>query len=137
MPYLLDTNILICFFKNQGAVRQHMAQQRDTDIRLCTPVLWELLGGAYKSAQPQTQLLKLAALQGRLRIHDFDPPAAEKAARIRAQLEAQGSPIDTLIAGIALAHGLCLVTRNTREFGRVPGLQLVNWFDDGAASQPG
>ncbi len=133
MPYLLDTNILIYFFKNQGAVRQHMAQQRDTDIRLCTPVLWELLSGAYKSAQPQTQLLKLAALQGRLRIHDFDPPAAEKAARIRAQLEAQGSPIDTLIAGIALAHGLCLVTRNTREFGRVPGLQLVNWFDDGAA----
>jgi tRNA(fMet)-specific endonuclease VapC len=132
MPYLLDTNILIYFFKDQGAVRQHMAQQRDTDIRLCSPVLWELLSGAYKSAHPQTQLLKLEAVQKRFQTHPFDAQSADLAARSRAQLETQGTPIgpiDTLIAGIALAHGLTLVTRNTREFGRVPGLQLANWFD--------
>jgi len=136
MPYLLDTNILIYFFKDQGAVRQHMARQRDNDIRLCTPVLWELLSGAYKSAHPNTQLLKLAAVQNRFQIHPFDAQSAEMAARTRAQLETQGSPIgpiDTLIAGIALAHSLTLVTRNTREFGRVPGLPLANWFDASAA----
>jgi len=132
MPYLLDTHILIYFFKDQGAVRQHMAQQPNTDIRLCTPVLWELLSGAYKSAHPNTQLLKLAAVQNRFQIHPFDAHSADLAARSRAQLETQGTPIgpiDTLIAGIALAHSLTLVTRNTREFGRVPGLQLANWFE--------
>jgi predicted nucleic acid-binding protein len=29
----------------------------------------------------------------------------------------------------ALAHGATLVTRNVREFGRVPGLTVVNWHD--------
>jgi tRNA(fMet)-specific endonuclease VapC len=34
-----------------------------------------------------------------------------------------------MIAGVALAHGLILVTRNVREFERVPGLQIQNWFE--------
>lgn len=138
MAYLLDTNILIYFFKNQGAVRLHMAQQQDTDIHLCTPVLWELLTGAYKSEHPHTQLNKLAAVQQRFRVHAFDEASAEQAARARAQLERQGSPIgniDTLIAGIALAHQLTLVTRNTREFERVEGLRVENWFEP-SSSQP-
>lgn len=138
MAYLLDTNILIYFFKNLGAVRQRMAQQQDTDIHLCTPVLWELLTGAYKSEHPDTQLNKLAAVQRRFRVHAFDEASAEQAARARAQLERQGSPIgniDTLIAGIALAQSLTLVTRNTREFERVEGLRVENWFEPGS-SQP-
>jgi len=50
---------------------------------------------------------------------------------IRAGLEARGTPIgpiDTLIAGHALAMGVTLVTGNTREFGRVEGLTLENWL---------
>ena len=53
------------------------------------------------------------------------------AARIRSQLEAVGTPIgplDTLIAGIAVANGAILVTRNVREFERVQGLVIENWF---------
>jgi tRNA(fMet)-specific endonuclease VapC len=132
MAYLLDSNILIYFFKNQGAVRLHMAQQQDTDIHLCTPVLWALLTGAHQSEHPATQLTKLAAVQQRFRVHTFDEASAEQAARARAQLERQGRPIgtiDTLIAGIALAHQLTLVTRNTREFERVQGLRVENWFE--------
>lgn len=132
MAYLLDTNILIYFFKNLGAVRLHMAQQQDTDIHLCTPVLWELLTGAHKSEHPATQLNKLAAVQQRFRVHAFDEASAGQAARARAQLERQGTPIgniDTLIAGIALANQLTLVTRNTREFARVEGLRVENWFE--------
>lgn len=141
MTYLLDTNILIYFFKNQGAVRQHMAQQQDTDIHLCTPVLWELLTGAHKSDHPATQLNKLAAVQQRFRVHPFDEASAEQAARVQAQLERQGTPIgniDTLIAGIALAQNLTLVTRNTREFEQVDGLRVENWFEpsNGAEATP-
>jgi tRNA(fMet)-specific endonuclease VapC len=48
-------------------------------------------------------------------------------------LEARGLPIgplDVLIAGTALAHGATLVTRNLREFSRVEGLKLENWYDE-------
>jgi len=47
------------------------------------------------------------------------------------ELERQGKgigPLDTLIAGTALAHGGVLVTHNTKEFRRVPQLRLVDWF---------
>ena len=36
-------------------------------------------------------------------------------------------PNDLLIASIALANGLTLVTHNTREFSRIPGLKLEDW----------
>lgn len=131
MAFLLDTNILIYFFKNAGAVRSHMARHKDVDIQLCTPVLWELLTGAYKAQEPRSQLARLAAVQARFSVLPLDLAAAERAARVRAQLESQGTPIgpvDTLIAGIALAHDLTLVTRNTREFVRVPGLRVQDWY---------
>lgn len=60
----------------------------------------------------------------------FDPDAARESARVRALLEAQGQPIgpyDVFLAGQALAQSLILVTDNTREFSRVPGLTLENW----------
>jgi tRNA(fMet)-specific endonuclease VapC len=36
---------------------------------------------------------------------------------------------DTLIAGTALAHGATLVTRNSKEFSRIQGLKLEDWYD--------
>lgn len=62
---LLDSNSLIYFFKNAGAVRSHMAQCKDIDIKLCTPVLWELLTGAFKSQDSRSQMARLAAVETR------------------------------------------------------------------------
>jgi len=132
LSFLLDTNILIYFFKNAGAVRAHMTQCKDVDIKLCTPVLWELMTGALKAQDPSSQLARLAMVKTRFDVLPFDLAAAEHAATVRAQLESQGTPIgpvDTLIAGIALSRNLTLVTRNTREFGRVNGLSVANWYD--------
>jgi predicted nucleic acid-binding protein len=61
----------------------------------------------------------------------FEREAALAAARIRAQLEQQGTPIgslDVLIAGTAIALQATLVTHNVREFSRVPGLAIVDWY---------
>lgn len=61
---------------------------------------------------------------------DFDGAAAAAYGPLRATLEAAGTPIgplDTQIAAHALALDVTLVSHNTREFGRVPGLKLVNW----------
>jgi len=132
MAFLLDSNTVIYFFKNAGQVREHIRQHEDQDFKLCTPVLWELLTGANKSRDSSTQHARLALFQARFELLPFDPAAARHAAQVRAQLEAQGTPIgaiDTMIAGVALANGLILVTRNVREFARVPGLQIQNWFE--------
>jgi tRNA(fMet)-specific endonuclease VapC len=42
----------------------------------------------------------------------------------------RGSPVgpfDMLIGAHARSEGLALVTNNTREFSRMPGLQVENW----------
>ena len=60
----------------------------------------------------------------------FDDIAAEHYGRLRSVLQKQGTligPNDLLIASIALANNVTLVTRNTAEFGRVPGLQMEDW----------
>jgi tRNA(fMet)-specific endonuclease VapC len=61
---------------------------------------------------------------------DFDLGAAASYGRVRAQLEAGGTPIgpnDMLIAGHALSRGLIVVTDNVGEFGRVKGLKVETW----------
>ena len=67
-------------------------------------------------------------------ILEFDVSSAELAGRIYADLERTGQPIgraDPMIAGIALRHGLVLVTGNTAHYERIAGLgyrlRLDNW----------
>jgi tRNA(fMet)-specific endonuclease VapC len=60
----------------------------------------------------------------------FDDVAAERCGRIRAEVLTKGTPVgpyDLQIAGIALTRGLTVVTHNTREFSRIPGLALEDW----------
>jgi tRNA(fMet)-specific endonuclease VapC len=60
----------------------------------------------------------------------FDDPAADQCAITRADLAGKGTPIgpyDLMIAAVALANKLTLVTHNTVEFSRVSGLQLDDW----------
>jgi tRNA(fMet)-specific endonuclease VapC len=76
------------------------------------------------------QLANLALIAGLLQQFlslPFDDRAAEEYGKIRAHLEGLGTPIgpnDLLTAAIALAYSLILVTHNTTEFSRVPGLVL-------------
>ena len=61
---------------------------------------------------------------------EFDRRAAKIAGRIRAELADCGRTIgayDTLIAAVAIANDLVLVTHNLREFERVDGLRLEDW----------
>jgi tRNA(fMet)-specific endonuclease VapC len=90
----------------------------------------ELLYGAHRSARPDENLRTLDTLFQAFQSVPFDDVAAEHYGRIRAELAAQGTPIgpnDLLIAATALAYNLVLVTHNTREFSRVPGLIVEDW----------
>jgi tRNA(fMet)-specific endonuclease VapC len=65
-----------------------------------------------------------------LTILPFDDAAVWAYGDLRANLERRGTPIgalDTMIAAHALSQQALLVTNNTREFAKVPGLPLDNW----------
>ena len=131
--YLLDTNTLIYAFRRAGGVRERMATMADELMALSTVNLFELEFGFSKSIDPTTQRIQLAELTTRFVVLDFDTDSARKAGQIKGYLQNKGMPIgpyDLLIAGIALAHNRIVVTRNIREFSRVPGLRVDNWYSE-------
>ena len=68
----------------------------------------------------------------RITILPFDADAAFDYGLIRQHLQSQGMVIggnDMLIAAHAKSGNLTLVTHNTREFCRVPGLRLEDWTE--------
>lgn len=134
MRYLLDTNACIRFLSGRApSLVERLGQHRPSEIAVCSVVKAELYYGAAKSRDPARTLAEQREFLSRFRSYEFDDRAAEAAARIRADLEAPGTPIgphDTQIAAIALAHDLVLVTHNVKEFGRVEGLRLEDWEQD-------
>ncbi|WLE96097.1 MAG: type II toxin-antitoxin system VapC family toxin [Candidatus Electrothrix communis] len=129
--YLLDTNTLIYFFKDIGNVAETLLSKSPKNISIPSIVLYELEVGIAKSNNPKKRKKQLEALTSRITVQSFTPREAEVAAMIRADLEKQGTPIgpyDTLIAGTALSVNATLVTNNTKEFQRVAGLSLEDWF---------
>ena len=131
MKYLLDTNAFIRYLN--GTAIGVLNRLRDTsidDVAVCAVVKAELFYGAAKSGNPEKTLAKQIAFLDQITSLPFDDMAAEKYSTIRAHLERQGTPIgpnDLMIASIALARDLTLVTHNAREFSRVPNLKIEDW----------
>ena len=129
---LLDTNILIYFFKGQGNVGKRMMATSPQLIAISCVTLFELETGLLKSVSSAARRAQLNALIASVKILNVDHAVALAAAKVRDALEIKGQPIwplDTLIAATALVAKATLITRNVREFERVPGLRVENWFD--------
>ena len=131
MKYLLDTNTCIRYLNGHSpAVFRRLDSLAETDICLCSVVKLELRYGALRSVAIEKTLAQQDRFVGRFVSLPFDDKAHIHAARIRADLARAGTPIgpyDLLIAAIALANDLVLVTHNTREFSRVTGLKIEDW----------
>ena len=129
--YLLDTNSLIYFFKGMGNVANNLFANSPKDIYVPSIVVYELEVGIAKSNNPKKRQEQLHQLLSEIEVIDFSYKEAKEAAKIRASLERIGNPIgpiDTLIAGMARANNLILVTHNTKEFAKVKGLKVEDWF---------
>lgn len=127
----LDTNTLVYYFKGIGRVADHLRAVSPRDIGIPMIVLYELEVGIARSRNPGKRRAALEQVLSVVHTLPFDERAARSAALVRADLEAAGTPIgplDTLIAGTALANSATLVTHNTLEFSRVRGLQLLDWY---------
>src|SRR5438128_3924748 len=117
MKFLLDTTPCVAFLRGKNALLlQRFRQHAAADIALCTVTLAELYYGAAKSNNPARERAAVDAFAAPFVCLPFEPQAADVYATVRADLEARGLPIganDYLIAAIALANNLTLVTHNT------------------------
>jgi tRNA(fMet)-specific endonuclease VapC len=131
MPYLLDTNTCIQHLRgHHPAITRKLASRQATEIRLCSVVRAELIYGALRSAVPAHNRALVEHFCMRFVSLPFDDHSADTYGMIRADLSATCQligPNDLLIAAIALANNVVLVTHNTREFGRVAGLAIEDW----------
>jgi tRNA(fMet)-specific endonuclease VapC len=134
MRFLLDTNAVIAVLNDPtGPLSRRLRSALPSDVGVSVIVMHELYFGACKSARREHNMAIVDGL--RFEVLAYEPDDARHAGEIRALLARQGTPIgayDVLIAGQARARGLVLVTRNTREFARVPGLSIEDW-DAGAS----
>ena len=130
--YLLDTNVVSDLVRHpRGVIAKRISLEGEGNVCTSIIVASELRFGAHKrnSKQLTRQLdLVLSVLQ----IMPFESPAEQHYAKLRVYLEERGTPIgpnDMLISAQSLALDCTVVTRNLREFSRVPGLKVDNWFE--------
>jgi tRNA(fMet)-specific endonuclease VapC len=134
--YVLDTDILTLYQENHPVVHRNVAGHLPTDLAIAVISVEEQLAGWYnqlRHALPPDALARvyqrltnnIKAL-ARLEILSFTEPAILRYEQLK-NLKLNVKKMDLRIASIALEHGAILVTRNLRDFQRVPGLVLEDW----------
>ena len=127
----LDTDFLVAILRGKENAERKMAEM-DLEGRQSTTAVnaFELFYGAYKSAQRSTNVEKTKMMLQRLDVLSLGLESSEGAGEILADLAARGGSVDfrdAIIAGIARANGLTLVTRNSEHFARVKDLKIELW----------
>jgi len=129
--YLLDTNILIYAQKKKSPIVLENIRGKDPSVLFVSIFsVAELVFGCQKSIDPQKNHRALLEFLVPFSILDFEQGDCGKYGEIRAFLEMSGTPIgtiDTFIGLMSVSRGLILVTNNTREFERIPGIRIENW----------
>lgn len=130
LKYMLDTNIVIYVIKHKPIEVRERFNSVFSQICVSSITVAELVYGAENSAQPEHNLMVVENFLSRLQVLDYGTEAAIQYGNIKAHLKKLGQLIsdnDLHIAAHARSKGFILVTNNTKEFNRVPALQLDNW----------
>lgn len=133
---MLDTCICSFIMREQPAAvikRLEQAVLRNHRIVVSAITYAEMRFGATGPKASPRHIALVEAFCARLdAILPWDRTAVDATTEIKVALRQIGTPIgpnDTAIAGHAMAVGAILVTNNTREFERVPGLKLEDWVN--------
>jgi len=128
--FALDTNTVLDYFKGKGDVARNLLAAPPSEVALPAIVAYEVWVGVMGSQNVRRRQEQYERFLATVGVLAFDSAVGRRAAELRHALQRRGEgigPMDTLIAATALANNATLVTRNIREFGRVPGLKVVDW----------
>jgi tRNA(fMet)-specific endonuclease VapC len=136
IPYVLDTDILTLFQENHPAVVRQVLQRPRAELAVAILSVEEQLSGWYTRLRRARDVDELARVYERMtaaveslasfQILPFTKPAILRFQQLHA-LKLGVAKMDLRIASVVLELGGTLVTRNARDFQRVPGLQFVDW----------
>jgi tRNA(fMet)-specific endonuclease VapC len=134
--YVLDTDVLTLLQHRQPAVCQQVSQHQQDIVAVSVISVQEMLTGWYALLNRVRQRDRLAiayqsladttAFLGGLPILSFTEPAILRYEQLQS-LRLNVGKMDLRIAAIALEYGAVVVTRNQRDFGRVPSLMIEDW----------
>ncbi|MBN1575789.1 MAG: type II toxin-antitoxin system VapC family toxin [Chitinispirillaceae bacterium] len=131
MKYLVDTNILVYLLNSKSPELQQKLTRRDVrQFGVSSITVAELIYGARKSRKVEQNTSAVIKILSSFELLDFSSLDAFEYGDIRVYLESKGKLIggnDLLIAAQARRLGLIVITANTGEFTRVPGLQVEDW----------
>jgi tRNA(fMet)-specific endonuclease VapC len=133
VKYMLDTDIASYIMGGKSPALLAKLQTVPTSA-VCISAITksEIMYGVEISPRQQKDRAALEFFLRHIQVLDYPPEAAADYGEIRGAHKVRGAligPNDTLIAAHARCLGLTLVTNNTREFGRVPGLKIENWAE--------
>ena len=131
MTFLLDTDHCVAWLRMNLPVVLKLEAIGWKEIAISTITIAELKFGAYRSDRVEENLFKVQTFTQKCTVIPLDEEAANRYAELKANLWDRGERIeelDMLIASVALANGLTLVTNNTRHYQRMAGLALENWM---------
>jgi tRNA(fMet)-specific endonuclease VapC len=131
IKYMLDTDMSIYTIKRKPHEVRRMFNIHAGAMAISTVTLGELLYGVENSNNPTQNAATVDGFASRLHVLDFDQEAAKQFAQLKSELKEQMiGAYDLMIAAHARSRGFILVTNNTKEFKRVPGLRIESWLPE-------
>ena len=129
--YLLDTNICIFAIKQKSkSLLETIHNNVKNGIYVSALTVAELEHGISNSQYVERNRLGLLKFLSPFQILDFTEKDSIPYGQIKTVLKKDGNiigPIDLLLASQAISNNLIFVTNNTKEFERVPNLQIEDW----------
>lgn len=134
--FVLDMDTLSLYYRGDPTVIRRVDERPSTDLAISVMTVDEQLTGWYtltrQARRPEdiarayTHLGEAVVRLARWRILPYSEPAVARVAQLKA-LRLNVRLMDLRIAAIALENGAVVVTRNRRDFERVPGLSIEDW----------
>jgi predicted nucleic acid-binding protein len=131
----LDTSYLVDLLREAGRQEEGPATRRleelsSEELRISVHEACELQAGAELSRDPAQERNRVEALLRPLGVVYPDERFPSAYGRLLAELQRRGesiSTMDLLIATSAIVEDAAILTRNAREFERVPGLHVLSY----------